>query len=95
MKKSICFLLLINLLAGCLAKKQAAGDQQAFPPSDTLTLFDPSRGRKIPVAVYKTTVKHPRLVIFSHGYGMNRGDSYLASKGYFVVSIQHELPTDS
>lgn len=104
MKKGICFLLLINLLAGCLAKKQAAGSQQSFSPADTLTLFDTSRGRKIPVAVYKPAAKHPQLVIFSHGYGMNRGDSYLAysyltgylaAKGYFVVSIQHELPTDS
>ena len=44
-----------------------------------------------------------KLVLFSHGYaenipGANKGYSYLtkklASKGYFVVSIQHELPTD-
>ncbi|GLU53486.1 hypothetical protein Dfri01_29470 [Dyadobacter frigoris] len=43
-------------------------------------------------------------MIFSHGYGENKGGDYLvysyltenlASLGYFVVSIQHELPTDS
>ncbi len=43
------------------------------------------------------------MVIFSHGYaqnqlGANKAYSYLtenlASKGYFVVSIQQELPTD-
>ena len=43
-------------------------------------------------------------IIFSHGYGENKGGDYLyaytylteflASKDYFVVSIQHELPTD-
>nr|WP_317740100.1 alpha/beta hydrolase [Chryseobacterium soli] len=44
-----------------------------------------------------------QIVIFSHGYGANQGGDYmiysyltknLASKGYFTVSIQHELPTD-
>lgn len=75
---------------------------------DTLTLYDKARNRPIPVAVYQpmqlTATAHPRVVIFSHGYGANDGGSYLnysyltgflASKGYFVVSIQHELPTDS
>ena len=56
------------------------------------------------MAVYKPKVNRCKIVIFSHGYGQNRGDSYLmysyltdylASKGYFVASIQHELPTDS
>lgn len=74
---------------------------------DTLTYFDQSRNRKIPVAIYqskkiKNSNKTP--IIFSHGYGENKGDDYLfaytylteflASKGYFVISIQHELPTD-
>jgi pimeloyl-ACP methyl ester carboxylesterase len=44
-----------------------------------------------------------KVVLVSHGYaenapGANKGYSYLtknlASKGYFVVSIQHELSTD-
>ena len=75
---------------------------------DTLSLFDEARNRKIPVAFYlpKTgeKIKNQEVVIFNHGYGQNSPDSYLfysyltehlASKGYFVVSIQHELPTDS
>ena len=75
---------------------------------DTLTLFDKARNRQIPVASYspKADTKLPkqRVVIFSHGYGQNKGGDYLAysylteflaSKGYFVASIQHELPTDS
>ncbi len=42
-------------------------------------------------------------VIFSHGYGNNKGDTYLkysyithglAKRGYFVTSIQHEMEND-
>lgn len=75
---------------------------------DTLTLFDESRNRKVPVAFYspktEKKLKSQKVVIFNHGYGQNSPDSYLfysyltehlASKGYFVVSIQHELLTDS
>lgn len=73
---------------------------------DTFIYFDSSRNRKIPVAVYTPNhaVKSNKIpVIFSHGWGENKGGDYfaysyltefLASKGYFVVSIQHELPTD-
>lgn len=74
---------------------------------DTLTLFDRSRNREIPIAIYqpkdvKNSNKIP--IVFSHGYGENNGKDYLdaynylteflVSKGYFVVSIQHELITD-
>jgi predicted esterase len=73
---------------------------------DTLQLFDSTRSRIIPAAYYSPSVKNKKqqLVIFSHGYGANKGGDYLAysylteflaSKGYFVASIQHELPTDS
>jgi predicted peptidase len=69
---------------------------------------DTVRDRQIPVGLYAPTKqlsseKLP-LIIISHGYNENRPDSYLsysfiakefASKGYFVASIQHELPTDS
>jgi predicted peptidase len=74
---------------------------------DSLNLFDDSRNRKIPVAFYTpdtdNTIKNQQVIIFSHGYGQNKGGdnlqySYLtenlASKGYFVVSVQHELPAD-
>ena len=74
---------------------------------DTLNLFDKQRNRIIPVAFYfpKTNqkIENQKVVILSHGYsenrlGANKSYSYLtenlASKGYFVVSIQHELPTD-
>lgn len=75
---------------------------------DILEMFDSTRNRKIPVAFYsqKTAekIQNQQIIIFSHGYGENGGGdnlrySYLtenlASKGYFVVSIQHELPNDS
>ncbi len=74
---------------------------------DTLILFDPNRQREIPIAIYKpntkTTAKQ-KVVIINHGYGQNKGGDYLAysyltdflaSKGFFVISIQHELATDS
>ncbi|MDB5255444.1 MAG: hypothetical protein JWM14_139 [Chitinophagaceae bacterium] len=70
-----------------------------------LELYDYSRSRSIPVALYlpdSTSLKQ-KLVIFNHGYGENQGTPYLAysylntflaQHGYLVVSIQHELPTD-
>ncbi|WP_312762757.1 alpha/beta hydrolase [Epilithonimonas sp.] len=74
---------------------------------DILTYIDQSRNRKIPVAIYQPKNKKQLNnipIIFSHGYGENKGGDYLyaytylteflVSKGYFVVSIQHELPTD-
>ncbi len=75
---------------------------------DTLTLYDTTRLRKIPVAYYSKKnykkSKKQQIVIFSHGYGQNKGGDYLAysylteylaSQNLFVASIQHELPTDS
>ena len=75
---------------------------------DTIRLFDHLRSREVPVAIFKPkhyTANAPqRIIIFSHGYGENRTGSYLiysyltnylASQGYFVASIRHELPTDS
>lgn len=74
---------------------------------DTLTLFDSIRNRGIPIAIYAPkadkTIKKQQVIIFSHGYGENKGGDYLrysylteyfASKGFYVVSIQHELPSD-
>lgn len=69
-------------------------------------MFDPSRNRTIPIAIYppKGPFKQKEVVIFSHGYNHNEGSPYLgytflckhlAKKGYLVVSIQHEDPKDS
>lgn len=74
---------------------------------DTLKLYDQSRQREIPIAIYKPTSEvygKQKIIIFSHGYGQNKGGDYLgysylteflAAKGFFVVSIQHELTIDS
>ena len=74
---------------------------------DTLKIYDQSRQREIPIAIYKPTsevTEKQKIVIFSHGYGQNKGGDYLAysylteflaTKGFLVVSIQHELSTDS
>jgi predicted dienelactone hydrolase len=62
----------------------------------------------VPVALYgvatEAAIPHQKVVLLSHGYYQNSPGSYLrysylaeqlASRGYLVVSIQHELPTDS
>jgi predicted esterase len=105
MKQNICVALIIfSLFTGCFTNTKVITRKTYAFKLDTLTLFDPSRTRKIPVAFYKPQIRNSEIVIFSHGYGKNREDSYLAysyltnylaSKGYFVVSIQHELATDS
>lgn len=71
-------------------------------------LDDTSRNRSIPIIMYHPKIADSlkgkmKVVILSHGYGFNSGKPYLgysfianhlASKGYFVVSVQHEVPTD-
>ncbi len=72
----------------------------------TVSLYDSQRERIVPIAVYepKHINKKTSVVIFNHGYGQNVTDSYLtyscltkplAEKGYYVISIQHELPDDA
>ncbi len=88
------------------AFKVRPDDSKFIVRLDTLT--DLSRNRQIPIAIYQPqsdpTTGPQKVIIFSHGYGQNKGGDYiaysylteyLASKGYFVASIQHELPTDS
>jgi predicted dienelactone hydrolase len=81
---------------------------QTYPVQlDSLELFDSARQRPLPVMLYlpatKTAIKQQPLVIMNHGYNANQPGasklySYLtralAARGYFVASIQHELPTD-
>ncbi len=74
---------------------------------DTTSLFDAERARRIPVAYYRPNMDQSRrqkLVLFNHGYSGNKDGhdylaysfltEYLASEGFFVVSIQHDLPND-
>ena len=104
-----CIVLATYLLVPARGQSQASADN---PPVELecVTLYDSARNRPIPVAFYhpkannKQKLARQKLVIFSHGYGANKGGDnlaysylteFLASKGYFVASIQHELPTDS
>lgn len=71
----------------------------------TVNLYDTQRERIVPVVIYEPRHVNKRtpVIIFNHGYGQNTPDSYklyscltkpLAIKGYYVISIQHELPND-
>lgn len=68
---------------------------------------DEARNREVPYVLYhqvkSDSTKPVRLIVFSHGYGKNYQKNYLgytyltknlARKGYWVLSIQHELPND-
>ncbi len=103
----ISLLILIN---SCAAKKITSASATTTNSVSVLAeeLFDVSRHRQIPVAFYycnaeERQVNPQKLVILSHGYGQNRGGDnlaysylckFLAEQDYYVVSIQHELPTD-
>jgi pimeloyl-ACP methyl ester carboxylesterase len=74
-----------------------------------LALLDEARNRPVPVVVYMpgsgaklSPAKRSKLklAILNHGYGgTNTGYSFIAynlvAQGYFVASIQHELPQDA
>lgn len=108
MKNSLLIFLCLTIIQ-CSTKKHIPSkiEENTKFKLDTLTLFDQNRNREIPIAIYqpKNLNKANIIpVIFSHGYGENNGKDYLnaytylteflASKGYFVISIQHELKTD-
>ncbi len=97
-------LLLCLALFGSSAAEKPADERKFVFVSDTLELFDATRNRQIPVLLHKPARRNPPIAIFSHGYGANQGGDYLAysylteflaAEGYFVASIQHELPADS
>ena len=70
----------------------------------TLELVDSSRHRRIPVVTYSAapTGQPPterKLALLNHGYGgQNTAYQFVArnlvAHGYYVVSIQQDLPTD-
>lgn len=104
----ICYIFIIGFFANfAVFGKSLINVTDIQISLDTLKLFDQSRQRNIPIAIFKPSSKvsgKQKLVIFSHGYGQNKGGDYLAysylttflaSKGFFVVSIQHELATDN
>jgi predicted dienelactone hydrolase len=69
-----------------------------------LPLVDSVRQRAVPVVLYMPAAgaarAHLRAAIINHGYGGHHTDyafiaQNLVAHGYFVASIQHELPTDA
>jgi pimeloyl-ACP methyl ester carboxylesterase len=110
MKNILPVVAFVIVLLSCAGNTATTPEQVATPvyiQSDTLEWFDSSRNRKIPIAVFSAAVNEKNaglpVIIFSHGYGQNKGGDnfaysyltdYLSQSGYFVVSIQHELPTD-
>jgi dienelactone hydrolase len=108
MKFRLSFALLITtLLFGCSSTKKQHIRPFNIAPGIFATvqmpiLYDSSRNRSIPIAIY-SKVQRPnnqKIVIFNVGYGgTNKDYSYIAynlsAKNYFVVVIQHDLPTDT
>lgn len=106
-KLFVLFIVLFSFLTSCATAKNVSAPNENFEvKTDTFKLYDQTRQREIPIATYspKNTLQDQKIVIFSHGYSKNYAKNYLiysyitsflASKGYFVVSIQHELVTDS
>lgn len=68
----------------------------------TLALVDPARTRAVPVVVYAAQPPagaRLKPALLSHGYGAKNTDyaflaEFLAARGYYVASIQHEIPGD-
>jgi len=103
-------ILVAVLLTGCFSTQINSSQNAILPNSQiivkTFNFYDSARNRNIPIAIYEpaSANNNQKIVIISHGYGHNQSGSYLsysyiaknlASNGYFVVSIQHELSTDS
>ncbi len=99
---SVCCL----TLAGGFHTIQASEMVQANEGKEVrLDLLDTERDRQVPLALYLPgdPFQNNIPVIFSHGYDRNIGGSYtaysylteaLAKQGFYVISIQHELPDD-
>lgn len=100
-KRRMNKLFLFAILLFSFSMKGAA--QKEF----TTCLYDISRGRIIPIAIYEPQKESSKtkVVIFNHGYDGNKNtksnqsyaylNRFLSEKGFYVISIQHELPDDS
>lgn len=88
------FNLLFFLIFSCISLSNAYALENT-----KLDMFDESRGRNIPVVIYQGETINKHVVIISHGYGAKNTEysfiaNALAARGYFVLSIQHDLETD-
>jgi predicted dienelactone hydrolase len=101
----IVILVFVAVLYGmsCQVSQPTTNKQESHSIiTDSLNLFDNTRNRVVPLALYyiKKPYSRQKIVILNHGYGgRNTGYSAiakaLAGHGYMVVSIQHELPGDA
>ena len=101
------FTLALALLLASCAGSPPHGPQALAPlavRTEYLPLVDSVRQRAVPVVLYVPAAgaarAHPKAAIISHGYGGQHTDyafiaQNLVAHGYFVASIQHELPTDA
>lgn len=104
--KSVYFLGLMGLALSCKPSQNYKATPTLQYQEFEKNYLDIARNREIPVYYYVPQgYKKEKLpiVIFSHGYGANQQNSYkeysallreIASSGYFVISIQHELYKD-
>lgn len=88
------FNLLLAIIFSCIAFSNAYALE-----SKKLDMFDKARDRNVPVVIYQGETINKSVVIISHGYGAKNTEysfiaNALATRGYFVVSIQHDLETD-
>ena len=89
-------------LCGQESQSPATGSEGSGVKTETLALVDPARGRQIPVAIYAAVPPSEQKLkpaILSHGYGGKNTDysfiaNHLAAHGYYVASIQQEIPGD-
>lgn len=96
------YTLLLPLLFALESLTFAQKTTTKFGNVETMTCMDDTRNRQIPIAVYapnKNIKGRPIPVIISPGYpGKNTDYGYIArnlqSKGYLVVTVQHDLPGD-
>ena len=102
--KIYLFYLLVLMLFSCQNKLVSPKYSYHFLLTEYM---DSARNRMIPVAIYQPVDlagNNRTPIIFSHGYGANKGTDYaedytylleaLAEEGFFIISIQHELKTD-
>ncbi|RPE05973.1 alpha/beta hydrolase [Chitinophaga lutea] len=95
--QSCRFFLLAFVIFNCLTA--SAQLQKTVPVTDSL--YDAARRRPIPLLIYGAgQTDKLRPAIISHGYGGGYGAyafiaEYLVANGYYVISIQHDLPGDT
>lgn len=101
MLKIIVSSLLILTFLAC-SDSQPESQHEAIVTSRNEYVFDSNRNREIPIQIYSLSDSNQRngeLVILNAGYGASNTEyeyitQKLAQKGYYVISIQHEIQTD-